>query len=458
MPDDKRTRDMIQLDRSHLWHHIVQHKIFEEQDPFIAVSGKGCMVKDIHGNEYIDGLSGGVWVVNAGYGREELAKACYEQLMQIPYYAMSAGNIPSLLLADKLSQLMPHLKRSYYANSGSEANETAFKMVRQYFRLRYPAIDKNLIVFRYRDYHGTTFGALSATGQSERRVGYGPMVPGFRAIPPAYCYRCYFGKEAHNCDLDCARSLEHLIEYEGADSIAAIIVEPITAGGGIIVPHDDYFKILFEICRKYEILVIMDEVVNGFGRTGRMFGHQHWDVKPDMVTMAKGITSGYAPLGVTSVTEEIFNAFLNDPSDKIGYLRHINTFGGCAASAAVALKNIEIIENERLVDRAEKMGHYFLKRLRELSDHPLVGEARGKGLLVGLELVEDKTSKKPVDEKLVSRIVGEAFKQGVIIGKMNRCVPGFNNVIFSAPPLIISTGEIDLIVKAIKRALLTVHP
>lgn len=456
MPEDElelNVEQLLQWDREHLWHHIVPHKIFETQEPLVLVEGRGCMVRDVRGKEYLDGLSGGVWCVNTGYGQEAIAEAVYQQLKRLPYYAMTGGNVPAVLLAKKLTELLPDLPRVFISNSGTEANEAAFKICRQYFRLKYPHKDKFKIIFRYRDYHGTTIAALSATGQAERKMGYEPMLPGFIAIPPAYCYRCFFGKTYPNCEIDCARALEKVVQFEGEDSVAAIIVEPVTAGGGILVPCEEYFGVIQEICRKYEVLLIVDEVVNGFGRTGKMFGHEHWGVDPDLVTMAKGIASAYMPVSATSVRNEIFKEFLRDPGDKLGYFRHISTYGGNAAICAAALENIRIIEEQGLCANSEKMGGYLLNLLKELEDLPLVGEVRGKGLLAGVELVADKKTKVPADEQVVGRAVAKVMEQGVLIGKMNRAVPGHNNVLTIAPPLIIEKEQVDRIVLAIKNAL-----
>lgn len=442
---------LVKLDRECMWHHITQHKVFDTVEPTIMVEGKGCMVKDVHGREYLDGLSGGVWCINVGYGQDTVSDAIHQQLKKLPYYAGSAGNPPSIMLAKKLIELTPYLQRVFISNSGSEANEKAFKISRQYNRLK--GKDKYKIIYRERDYHGTTFAALSATGQPERVMGYEPLLPGFYSIPPVYCYRCSLGKTYPGCDIACARALEKLILAEGPDTVASVILEPITAGGGIIVPVDEYFNVIQEICKKYDVLLIMDEVVNGFGRTGKMFGHQHWNVKPDMLTTAKGIASSYMPLSVTMATNDIFKVFLNDPGDKLAYFRDISTYGGCAAACAGALENIRIIEDSKLCENSEKMGNYLLEGLRELESFPFVGQVRGKGLFVGIELVEDKKTKAPVSEAFSGKIVAAAKEKGVLIGKMNRSVSGYNNVITLAPPLIVKKDEIDRIVAAVKYGL-----
>lgn len=451
---NKTAEELVKLDREHVWHHIMQHKVFQTQDPMVVVEARGCVLKDIRGREFLDAVSGGVWCVNLGYGRDSIADAVYKQMKELPYYAMTAGNIPAIMLAEKLTGLLPGLERVFFSNSGSEANETAFKMTRQYFRLKYPDKDKYKILYRERDYHGTTIAALSATGQAERKMGYEPMVPGFIGIPAAYCYRCQFGKSYPGCDLACARAFEKIVQAEGPDTVGAIILEPITAGGGIIIPPDGYYDIIKETCRKYEILLIMDEVVNGFGRTGKMFGHQHWDIKPDMVTMAKGIANSYVPLSATMIKGEIFNTFLNDPADKMKYFRHISTYGGSAAACSAGLESVKIVEQENMCQRSAELGSYLLESLKDkLSDHPMVGDIRGRGLFVGLEIVEDKTTKAPVSEQVIGKIVGDVSAQGVIIGKTNRSIPNGNNIINLAPAFVVTKEQLDRIVESICSAM-----
>ena len=445
--------NLVELDRKYYWHHLTQHKVFETQEPTIMVEGKGCMVKDVHGREFLDGVSGGVWCVNVGYGEDSIAEAVFEQLKKLPYYAGSAGNPPMLFLAEKLISLLPNLDKVYISNSGSEANEKAFKMSRQYSRLKFPSQDKYKIIYRERDYHGTTFAALSATGQPERKMGYEPLVPGFLGIAPAYCYRCSFGKSYPGCNMECARDLETKINEEGADTVAAVILEPITAGGGIIVPPDGYFEVIQEICQKNDVLLIMDEVVCGFGRTGKMFGHEHFKVDPDMVTMAKGLASAYMPISATVIKQKIFDQFLADPSDTMNYFRDISTFGGSAAACAGANANIKVIEQKKLTENSALMGDYLMGRLKELESFSMVGDIRGKGLFVGIELVEDKKTKAPLSEKAMGQIMGNCTAQGVLLGKMNRSVPGLNNVLQMAPALIITKEEIDRIVDAVKNSL-----
>lgn len=446
---------LVSADKEHVWHHITQHKVFEKQGPMVVVEAKGCMVKDSSGREFLDSLSGGVWCVNVGYGQDRIADAVCAQLKKMPYYALTAGNPPAIELADKLTTLLPDLKKVFFANSGSEANEKAFKMSRQYFRLKYEAKDKYKIIYRYRDYHGTTIAALSATGQPERKMGYEPLVPGFVEMPHACCYRCPFGKKYPGCDIDCARSLEKVIKAEREDTVAAVILEPITAGGGIIVPVDEYYGIIQEICRKYEVLFILDEVVNGFGRTGTMFGHQHWGVNPDMVTMAKGMASSYAAISALMTKQEIFDQFLNEPSNPLGYFRDISTYGGCAGGLAASLENIKIIEEQNMCENSAKMGRYLIESLKELEGFPVVGEVRGKGLFAGIELVEDRTTKFAFNDALMGKLVEMIKENGVLVGRTSRSFPNQNNILTFAPALTVTKDEIDTIVSAVKKALET---
>lgn len=445
---DYDVQDVIEKDKKHLWHHLFQHSVFETQDPQVFVEGDGVRVRDIHGKEYLDGASGGVWCVNVGHGRESIARAVYEQLLRLPYYAGVVGTVPAAQYASELAGWLPGLDHLYFANSGSEANEKAIKMVRQIAHLN--GSGKFKVLYRDRDYHGTTIASLAASGHQERKEAYGPFPDGFAGIPHAMCYRCPFGKTYPDCNIECARALEDAIEAEGPDTVGAVILEPITAGGGVIPPVEEYYPIVREICDKYGIILIIDEVVCGFGRTGTMFGFEHYDFVPDIVTMAKGMASSYAPISAAAVRGEVFDTFLEDPGEKYHYFRDISTYGGCTAGFAAALENLRIIEEEDLIENSRVMGAYLHDRLRELSDHPNVGDVRGKGLFAGVELVEDKASKAPVSEDVMMAVVGKAASEGVLVGKTTRSVPGLNNTVNMAPPLIVTKADIDELVDAVK--------
>jgi len=450
------TEEIVRGDRDYVWHHIKAHKVFQTAEQMIIVEGKGLRVKDIRGREYLDATSGGVWSVMVGHGRESIAAAVYEQLKILGYYAGTVGNVPTIKFAAKLIELLPRMGKVFFSNSGSEANEKAFKIVRQLSHIDPSRKGKYKILFRERDYHGTTIGALSATGQLERKQDFGPFAEGFVEFPHALCYRCPFNKTYPGCDIDCARSMEDVILKEGPDTIGGCIVEPITAGGGIILPVPEYYAILQKICNKYGIYLIMDEVVCGFGRTGKFWGHDQYGADPDIVTMAKGLASSYMPLSATAVRQEIFNKFLcdpNDPAERMNYFRDISTYGGCAGATTAALESTRIIEAENLVENSRVVGDYLLQGLQSLSDMSIVGNVRGKGLFCGIEFVKDKQTRTPITETEMGRIMGLVTAEGVLAGRTSSSLPGNNTIMNFAPALIATKADIDEIVSAVKRAI-----
>ncbi len=442
---------VIEADRAHVWHHLMQHKPLETDDPRVMVEGRGVRVRDAAGAEYIDAVSGGVWTVNVGYGRERIANAIRDQLVRIPYFAGSAGSIPGARFAGKLTGLMPGLTRVYYANSGSEANEKAFKMVRQIAHKRHGG-RKHKILFRERDYHGTTIACLSAGGQPERNAQYGPFTPGFVQVPHCLEYRAQVETESYG--EWAADQVEEVILREGPDTVGALCLEPVTAGGGVIPPPDGYWERIQEICRKHDVLLHLDEVVCGVGRTGTWFGYQHFGVRPDFVTMAKGVASGYAAIACMVTTDEVFAMFKDDADDPMNYFRDISTFGGCTAGPAAALENVAIIEEEGLLDNATRMGTRLMDSLYALQErHRAIGDVRGKGLFCGAELVADRATREPVDERKVQAVVADCARQGVIIGATNRSLPGLNNTLCLSPPLVSTADDIDRIADAVDKAL-----
>jgi taurine-pyruvate aminotransferase len=445
---------VVEADRAHVWHHLSQHKQYETVDPRVIVEGKGMRVWDAKGREHLDAVSGGVWTVNVGYGRESIADAVRAQLVQMCYFAGAAGSIPGARFAQRLIEKMPGLSRVYYANSGSEANEKVWKMVRQIAH-RHHGGNKWKVLYRERDYHGTTIAALAACGQPQRAMQYGPFPDGFVEVPHCLEYRAQwdvadYGRRA-------ADAIEEVILREGPDSVGCLCLEPVTAGGGVIVPPVGYWERVQEICAKYNVLLHIDEVVCGVGRTGTWFGYQHYGVKPDFVTMAKGVASGYAAIACTVTTEAVFDLFKDDASDPMGYFRDISTFGGCASGPAAALENMRIIEDEALLENTLAMGDRLVANLQALSErHRVIGDVRGKGLFCGAELVVDRVTKEPADERKVAAVVADCMAQGVIIGMTNRSVPGFNNTLCLSPALIATADDIDQISGAIDKALLRV--
>jgi taurine-pyruvate aminotransferase len=445
-------RAVIEADRAHVWHHLVQHKPFETLDPQIIVEGKGLRVWDITGKEHVDAVSGGVWTVNVGYGRERIANAVRDELVKLCFFAGAKGTVNHARFAERLTGKMPGLTRVYYANSGSEANEKAFKMVRQISHKVHGG-KKWKILYRDRDYHGTTIACLSAGGQQERNAMYGPFTPGFVQVPHCLAYRADPGMAGDGYGVRAAEAIEAVILREGPDTIGALCLEPITAGGGIIVPPAGYWQKVQDICRKYDILLHIDEVVCGLGRTGTWFGYQQFGIQPDIVTMAKGVASGYAAISCCVTTEAVFEQF-KDATDKLGYFRDISTFGGCTAGPTAALENMAIIEEEDLCGNSARMGAYLHEKLLGLMDrHPCIGEVRGMGLFQGAELVADRATREPLPEQMVQAVVADCLAQGVIIGASNRSMPGYNNTLLFAPPLIATKDDLDQVVEAVGKAL-----
>lgn len=445
--------DLGKMDADSLWHAIAQHKPFAQTPPKCIQQASGCYTTDTKGVKYFDGVSG-LWCVNVGYGRKEIADVAYEQMLNLAYSPLTMSHEPGILLARKLLDLLGYEGKVFFSTSGSEANETAFKIARQYQAQTAPAgaMPRYKIISRYRGYHGTTMGALSATAQADRKIKFGPLVPGFLHVNPPYYYRFGEGQTEEEYNAACLRELEHTILYEGADSVAAVIVEPVISGGGVIPPTEGYLRGVREICDRTGILLIFDEVVNGFGRTGEMFGHQHWGVEPDIICFAKGLTSGYMPLSATVAKQHIFEAFLDEPGTD-SHFSHISTYGGTPAATAVALRNIEIIERENLAVHAAEMGDYLMERWQELLTHPNVGDIRGKGLLLGIELVKDKATKEPLDGDLVAQVKKYCLDQRVMIGRNANTIPGFSNVLIICPPLVITREEVDHLADTIRDAI-----
>lgn len=442
---------VVEADRAHVWHHLSQHKPYETIDPRVIIEGKGMRVWDAKGKEHLDAVSGGVWTVNVGYGRESIANAVRDQLIKMNYFAGAAGSVPGALFAQRLIEKMPGLSRVYYSNSGSEANEKVYKMVRQIAHKHHGG-KKWKILYRERDYHGTTIGTLATSGQAQRAAQYGPYPDGFVMVPHCLEYRKQWDVE--NYGERAAQAIEEVILREGPDTVGCLVLEPVTAGGGVIVPPAGYWEAVQAICAKYDILLHIDEVVCGVGRTGTWFGYQHYGVKPDFVTMAKGVASGYAAISCTVTTERVFEMFKDDPTDTMSYFRDISTFGGCTAGPAAALENMRIIEDEGLLDNTTAMGARLMANLHALMDrHAVIGDVRGKGLFCGAELVADRGTKDPLEERKVQAVVADCMAQGVIIGATNRSVPGLNNTLCLSPALIATPDDIDEITAAIDAAL-----
>lgn len=447
--DKNHFSEELELDSAHVWHHMSQHA--NNKAPMF-VKGEGAYLWNTDGARFLDATSGGVWCVNVGYGRESIAEAVKENLVQLNYYAGSGGTPIASKFAAKLLTYMPGLNRVYYSNSGSEANEKAYKMVRQISEKFYNG-KKSKILYRDRDYHGTTITCLSSSGQEERKNQYGPFTPGFVEFPHCCEYRSQYGAVDNYTELS-LNALEKIILDEDPETIGAIVVEPITAGGGVIVPPEGYFKGVEALCRKYNILLHIDEVVCGLGRTGKWFGYQHFDIQPDIVTMAKGLASAYAAISCTVVSEDVFQKLNDRPDERESYFRDISTFGGCTAGPAAALENIAIIEKEGLVENSATIGEYLLNNLSLLmKKHDVIGDVRGKGLFLGIELVKDRVTKEPMEESVLMKVVAHCSKNGVLIGRTNRSFKKYNNTLCLSPMLTLTKEQADIITTCIDNAL-----
>ncbi|MEW9676755.1 aspartate aminotransferase family protein [Lentibacillus sp. L22] len=441
----QQSQSIKEKDRQNVWHHISQYN--DQKRPMVVTEGKGSWITDSEGNRLLDAMSG-LWCVNVGYGREELARAAYEQMQKMAYTSMTQSHIPGIELAEKLNELLDDDYMIFYSNSGSDANEVAFKIARQYHQQNGEP-SRYKFISRYRAYHGGSMGALAATGQPLRKYKYEPLASGFLHVAPPDNYRKPDGISVRDYNLQRAQDLEDTIIWEQKESIAGVIMEPLITGGGILIPDPVYVEKVQEICQRHGVLLIIDEVICGFGRTGKMFGHQHFDIKPDIVTMAKGLTSAYLPLSVTAVRKDIYQTF--EKNGENNHFRHVNTFGGNPAACALALKNIEILQEEKLVNRAAVLGERLQNELGELTSHPYVGDVRSLGFVMGIEMVEDKNTKEPASSERVGKIVSDCKANGLIIGKNGDTVAGYNNILALCPPLSCSDDDLEFIVSVIKK-------
>ncbi len=439
-----------EMDLKHLWHGNTQHRGLEARPPLEIASAEGCCVFDADGRRYLDAMAG-LFCVNVGYGRREIVDAVAAQMAQLAYAPLTQSHGPGAQLAARLAGLLPRgLSRVFFSNSGSEAVETALKMARQCARLMHPGENRYKIIARHRGYHGFTMGALSATGQAARRIGFEPLVPGFLHVPPPDHYRCGFCSSQPACSLACADEVERVIRMEGPETVAAVIAEPVIGGGGIFPAPDGYLERLRATCDRHGVLLIADEVITGFGRTGKLFGFQHSAIQPDILTFAKGLTSAYLPLGATVASDRIFEAFHSDPQSDAKFTQ-VSTFGGHPSSCAAALANLDILTRERLWENSAAVGAYLLDKLRAIRS-PWIGDIRGRGLLIGLELVTD-AAKTPFSEERMVQLMKQIREAGVLVGRNNDSLPGFCNVLLLSPPLIVTREQADEIAAAVELGL-----
>jgi len=439
-----------EADKNHFLHPFTSIAEHQEAGAHMMTGGKGIRIMDDQGREFIDAMAG-LWCVDVGYGRSEIAKAVAEQIETMSYYHafMGVSNEPSALLSERLSKLTPgKVNRFFYCNSGSEANDTQIKLIWYYNNLL-GRPEKKKIIARRNAYHGVTIASASASGLPHMHAKFDLPIDRFVHVKkPHYYWEADAGMSEEEFSQHLAKDLEETIEREGPETCAAFFAEPVMGAGGVIVPPKGYFEAIMPILKKHDILFVADEVVCGFGRLGEWFGSTYYGIEPDLMTMAKGLTSGYVPMSACGISEDIW-AVLNEHSSETGPFAHGYTYSAHPVAAATALANLDIIEGERLPDNAKKVGAHLQKRLAEsIAPHPLVGEHRGAGLIAGIELVKDKAKKEPWDpkEKVGGRMYGKLLEQGLI------CRPIVNMLAFS-PPLIITESDVDEVIEKFATAL-----
>ncbi len=421
----------------------------ESEGPLVITRGKGVYVYDEAGREYLEGLAG-LWCTALGFGEERLVEAAARQMRRLPYYHQFGGkaNDVAIALAERLVRLMPvPMSKAFFNNSGSEANETAIKLI-WYYNNALGRPRKKKIVSRLRAYHGTTLGAASLSGLAVGHRDFDLPIPQVRHADCPYYYR--HGKPGEREEDFAARlaeSLEQQIVREDPETVAAFIAEPVMGAGGVIVPPRTYFERIQAVLRKYDVLLVADEVICGFGRTGHMFGTETFGLRPDIMTMAKALTSGYLPLSATVISEELYRALVRQ-SEKIGIFAHGYTYTGHPASCAVALEVLDVFEERDLLAHVRRVASRLQDGLRALADHPLVGDVRGVGLLGGVELVPDKPGKGAFDPagSAGALFVARAQAHGLIVRNLQ-------DTVALCPPLIISEGEMDELLRRFAKAL-----
>ncbi|MBT3626605.1 MAG: aspartate aminotransferase family protein [Rhodospirillaceae bacterium] len=410
-------------------------------DPIIFKSGKGMMMTDIMDKSYLDMLSTNTRASSLGFANEYIAKAVYDQLMEL-HYAGTFAHVADVTvkLSAKIAELAPgELTASTFGGSGSEANENSFKFAREYHIHKGDKPYARKIISRWDAYHGATMGAIGATDILGTRHITEPGVPGHRRIPAPFLYRTPFGMDASEvCDF-CVDYLEQEIIHEGPEYVAAFIAEPVMQGDGAQVPPDDYFKKVRAVCDKYDVLLIADEVITGFGRTGKWFAMEHWGIEADIMSTAKAITGGYAPLGASTVTQKI--------ADTLPIFSHLQTYQGHPAACAASLATIGYIEKNDLITQSAEHGAHFLEQLQRLRDLPIVGDVRGLGMWTCVDFTSDKKTKAPFKDGTIKRIVHRCRDMGVLIGEEGTAVE-------MSPPYIASKDELDTCVDTLEKAII----
>ncbi|MGQ9645332.1 MAG: aspartate aminotransferase family protein [Thermodesulfobacteriota bacterium] len=417
----------------------------------LITHGEGIYLYDETGKRYIDG-SGGALVVNIGHGQREILQRMAEQMGQVGYVHGTQFTTKSIEeYGEALGEILPKgLEKIYFLSGGSESIEAAIKLARQYF-LESGQSQRWRVVARWHSYHGNTLGALSLTGRISMRKPYLPLLIDFPHFPPPYCYRCSFGLIYPECGLECAKALEQVIRMEGPETISAVILEPIVGATiGAVVPPDGYLSVIKEICSRYSILLIDDEVMTGMGRTGKWFAVEHWGISPDIMVLGKGMSGGYFPLSAMITRSE----YVDRLKEKTGGFVHGHTFSHHPVACAVGLAVIEHLKKNQLVEKSSSRGEYLLQRLEELKDFSFVGDVRGRGLMTAIEFVKDKKTKEPFPRtaKFTERVIDSAFDNGLVLYPGTGFVDGVNgDMVMVGPPLIIQENQIDEIIEILKK-------
>ena len=434
--------ELKDLANRHFWPHARPvGDMSDESGIKLVTGGKGVWVDDVSGRRWLDTMAG-MWLKNVGHGRREIADAVYKQMLDLSYSPGGTVAPVTVRLVAKVASLAPDKEsRVFLVSGGSEAVETALKMTRRY-HANNGEPTRWKVISRSGSYHGATLACISLGGGGVAAPSdYGPLMPGNIHVSNPNEYRCAYCRGKGGCNLECAREVDRAIEHEGARTVAAFIGEPISAAAGIHIPHPDYWPTIRDICDKHGVVMICDEVITGFGRTGKMFAVEHWGIKPDIMTVAKALTSGYLPIGAAIASKKVADTFLGDDSRAF---RHLVTFGGNPPAAAAGLANLEIMERECLVENSATLGEYLLDQLQVLYEHPIVGDIRGgKGLLAGIELVRDRDTRErfPKEADLNGRLARAMTRRG-LLGRGMEVIP-------LAPPLCITRGEIDHMVAEI---------
>jgi len=434
---------LARLDARHHLHPFTNHEEMHASGTHVMVRGKGVYLWDANGRKLLDGLAG-LWCVNVGYNCRPIIEAVNAQLRRLPYYCsfFNTTTEPAIRLAGRLASLAPAgLEHVMFTNSGSEANETALKLIRGYLKLRGQS-KRTKILTRNFSYHGVTLATASMTGLVSCTAPFDLPLPGFVQAPGPNAYAASRENDPEAYGRWCLEETEKIILRENPGTIAAMFAEPIQGAGGVVVPPAGYLRGLRAMARRHGILFVADEVITGFGRLGSWFGSELWNLKPDILVLAKGLTSGYLPLGATVVRDEIAEVLIHG-----GYLAHGFTYSGHPTTCAAGLANLEVIERDRLVERVrDDVGPYFQRKLRSLAGHPRMGEARGFGLIGALELLPPDGDKSKLDGTLGGRAAAIARKEGVI-------VRGIRDLIALSPPLIITRPQIDELFGGVERML-----